>query len=434
MNLCQTLLTMLLCTFASTVVASSFETEEWETTNGAHVVFYQAMEVPMLDITLAFAAGSAYDAQQFGLSALTTRLLNQGNGGFNADVIAERLAETGAQYEASNNQDMQVFNLKTLTEPQALKKAAETFTDIINHPDFPNDAFYHEKNQQLMAIAEAQESPDEIANQTFFQILYQTHPYAHPIIGNQNSVQRLMLEHVRQFYQRFFVGKNTVIVLVGAIDKSEAKRLAEQIVGRLPAGRAAPPIPKAPSLTEEINIEIPFASSQTVLRLGQIGINHHDPDFFPLLVGNYILGGNPLGSELADELREKRGLTYGVQSQFAPMPGNGPFIISLSTKNSQTKTAIDVVHQTLSDFIKKGPTETELLAAKQYLTGSYPLSLASNRSIATMLLKIAFYHLPKDYLHTYIARINAVQAIEIKNAFKQHITQDKLLQMTVGRT
>ena len=151
------------------------------------------------------------------------------------------------------------------------------------------------------------------------------------------------------------------------------------------------------------------------------------------MVGNYILGGGALVSRLAHELRENRGLTYGVYSQFSPMPGKGPFLISLSTKNSQTKTAIDVTRETLTSFIKTGPNEQELKAAKQYLTGSFPLSLASNRSIADMLLKIAFYHLPDDYLQTYIDHINAVTIESIKIAFQQLIISNKLLQVTVGK-
>ncbi len=176
-----------------------------------------------------------------------------------------------------------------------------------------------------------------------------------------------------------------------------------------------------------------FPSSQTVLRLGQLGITHHDHHYFPLIVGNYILGGGSLVSKLSHELREKRGLTYGVYSQFFPRPGKGPFLISFSTKNSQSKTAIEVTRTTLSTFIKTGPSAHELLAAKQYLTGSYPLSLASNSSIADMLLKIAFYHLPSDYLQTYVEHINAVSTEDIKQAFQQLIVPNKLLQVSVGK-
>ena len=428
-----TLITLLMLALPQASVAKSFETAQWQTKNGTKVIFYQAMEVPMLDISIAFRAGSAYDQENFGLSALTARLLNQGSNGVSAKIIAEKLADTGAQYEEENNQDMIVFNLKTLTTPDALKKANETYASIISHPDFPESSFQREKNQQLMAITQAQESPDEIANQTFFQLLYKKHPYAHPINGTKESVSALTILQVRDFYHQYFVSSNAVIVLVGAIDQPLAHQLAEAIIKDLPIGQKALETPKATALTEEMNIEVRFPSSQTILRLGQLGITHHDENYFPLMVGNYILGGGALVSRLANELREKRGLTYGVYSQFSPMPGIGPFLISLSTRHSQTKEAIDITRKTLRSFVQTGPNEHELLAAKQYLTGSFPLSLASNRSIANMLLKVAFYHLPENYLETYVERINAVRINDIKMAFQQQIIPTKMLEITIGK-
>ncbi len=428
------MITLICVVLPNICLGNPFETSKWQTKNGAQVVFYQAMEVPMLDISVAFRAGSAYDGEQFGLSALTTQLLNQGSGGLDANKLADTLAKTGAQFDKATNQDMIVCNLKTLTRPDALKKATELFTSILTHPDFPEEAFNREKNQQLMAITEAQESPNELANQTFFQVLYKAHPYAHPVMGNQKTVSAITREQVLQFYHQFFVSQNAIIVLVGAIDASTAKILAENISQNLPKGPPAPEIPAAKKLNEALDIEVTFPASQTVIRLGQLGITHLDRDYFPLLVGNYIFGGGALVSRLSEEIREKRGLTYGVSSQFYPMPGVGPFLISLSTKNNQAKTAIDLTRAALSRFVKSGPSEQELQAAIQYLSGSFPLSLASNRNIGDMLLKIAFYHLPDDFLQTYIAHIHAVSRDEIKTAFQRVIEPNQLLQVTVGKS
>lgn len=431
----KTLFTLILLSisFASNLQASTFKTQQWHTKNGAKVVFYQAMEVPMLDISIAFAAGSAYDGKHFGLSALTSDLLAQGNASMDATQIAEKIADTGAQLDNEISRDMVVLSLKTLTNEDALKQAIDTFGLIVSKPDFPQDAFEREKNQQLMAIAQTQESPDDVANQIFFKTLYQTHPYAHPVNGTRESVKALQLSDVRQFYQHYFVGSNAVIVLVGAIDQQKAQQIAEQLTQNLPQGQPAATIPKANQLKDKEKISIDFPSSQTMLRLGQIGINHHNPDYFPLTVGNYILGGGALVSRLAYEVREKRGLSYSVVSQFMPMPGDGPFIISLSTQNKQAATALKVTEDTLANFISQGPDAQELLDAKQYLTGSFPLSLASNSNIANMLLRIAFYHLPDNYLDSYIARINAVTTEDIKKAFHNQVNPNKMLLVSVGK-
>jgi zinc protease len=423
-----------LCFFTSIIQAANpIATQEWKTTSGTQVIFHQAMNLPMLNIGIAFAAGSAYDGEQFGLSALTTRLLNQGNKGLDARVMAEELAATGAQYSATSTQDMIALNLRTLTEPQALHKAVEVFSSIVNHPDFTAQACDHEKKLQLMAIEQLKESPDSVGVDTFYQVLYGKHPYAHPINGKSETVRAIHPEDIRRFYRHYFVGNNAVLVLVGAIDEATAHQLAEQITIDLPAGQPAMSIPQAQALTDEINIEVRFPASQTTLFLGQLGITHHNANYFPLQVGNYILGSGKLESILGHELREKRGLTYGISSQFLPMPGIGPFIIQLATEKTKTNTVIDVTRQTLALFIEKGPTPQELKAAKQYLTGSFPLSFATNRSIAEMLLKIAFYHLPADFLSTYVERINAVTTADIRQAFQDTLHPNMLLQVAVGK-
>lgn len=434
MRIFSTFITALIVTFSHNALSNSFKTEKWITPNGTQVIFYQAMEVPMLDISMAFAAGSAYDEKHFGLSALTTHLINQGNAGKDATAIAESLANTGAQFDAETNRDMVVFNLRTLTDQAALKGSTSTFAQIINHPDFPDDSFTREKRQQLMAIEQTDESPDDVASLNFFNILYHGHPYAHPVNGTKNTVTQLNKKQVIDFYKKYYVASNAVLVMVGAIDSKSAHQLAEQLTHELPKGKSAHTIPKAIQSGTAEKVNIPFPSSQTIVRLGQIGIDHHNPNYFPLMVGNYILGGGSLVSRLSTEVREKRGLTYGVDSQFVPMPGEGPFIISLSTKNEQATNALDITQNTLHGFINNGPDKEELNSAKQYLTGSFPLSLSSNRTIASLLMRMAFYHLPDNYLDTYVARINAVTEQEIKQAFKQQVNPDKLLLVTVGQS
>lgn len=422
------------CTFAlsQAFAETPFKYEQWRTSNDTQVVFYPTMEVPMLDINVAFKAGSAYDGEQFGISSLTTSLLNQGNNGMDADTIAEILADTGAQYSSQSNRDMAVFSLRTLTNIDAMTKAINNFSLIISHPDFPEASFKRGKNQQLRAIAHSMESPDTVAEDTFFNLLYNVHPYAHPIIGDTKHVQEIQIDDVRNFYKRHYNGSNAIIVIVGAIESKNAHEIAEKLIAEIPKGEPALAIPEATPLSADKNINVPFKSSQTVLRIGQLGISHHNKDYFPLFVGNYILGGGSLVSNLAIELREKRGLTYGVYSQFSPMPGKGPYIIGFSTRSDQAIEAAKITNRILTSFTEQGPTDSEIAAAKLYLTGSFQLSIASNRSIADVLLRIAFYNLSHDYLNTYLDAINKVTKTEIITAFQSHIKPNKLLQVSVG--
>lgn len=413
--------------------ANSFKTEKWLTENGTKVVFYQAMEVPILSINIAFAAGSAYDSTHFGLAALTGRMLAQGSANLDANQIAEQLADTGAQYSNETSRDMAAFSLNTLNNEAALNQAIATFTLMLTKPAFHIDSFNHEKNQQLIALSQSLESPDDVANKAFFNLLYKTHPYGHPINGNNESVKSLSLLQVRDFYKRYYVASNGVLVIVGAINSEKAHALATQITKDLPMGKPADPIEKATPLSNPETANIPFTSSQTVIRLGQIGVSHANPDYMALNVGNYILGGGALVSRLSDEVREKRGLTYDVNSQFIPMPGEGPFIISLSTKTTQAQEALKVTQDTLNAYLSTGPTLEELNGAKQYLTGSFALSLASNSNIANTLLRLTFYNLPDDYLDTYKARVEAISIDDVKQAFDRLIHPDKMVLIQVGK-
>lgn len=433
MNRFKNLIIMLSIMICTPLMAKPFTTQQWTTKNGVRVVFYQAMEVPMLDMSIAFAAGSAYDKQFYGLSALSAQMLNEGSSGLSATTVAEHLADTGAQFDISNNRDMAVFSLRTLSSIEPFTKATDIFAQIINHPDFPNDALERDKKQMLMAIDQIDESPDEVANLNFFQTLYAHHPYGHPTNGTQSTVTQLTKQQVIDFYKQYYVASNAVLVMVGAISSETAHQLADKITRELPQGVPAAAIPKALPLAHSEQINIPFPSSQTIVRMGQLGIDHHNPNYFPLMVGNYILGGGALVSQLAIEVREKRGLTYGVSSQFGPMSGKGPFIISLSTKSSQTKEALKITDEVLRHFVSEGPTKDELNAAKSYLTGSFPVSLSGNKTIADLLLRIEFYHLPKDYLDTYVDRIKSVTSEEIKRAFQAQVNPDKLLLITVGK-
>jgi zinc protease len=434
MRMINIFICVLLISLSPFASANSFKTEKWVTKNGVPVVFYKAMEVPMLDVSIAFAAGSAYDGNQFGLSSFLTHMINQGNAGKDATAIAEALADTGSQFDTESNRDMVIFNLRTLTSKEALDRSTTIFNQIINHPDFPNEAFESERKQLLMTIEQSDESPDDVANLNLFKVLYKNHPYAHSVNGTTSTIKAINKSQLIDFYKKYYVAHNAVVVIVGAVDSPKAHQIAEQLTQDLAKGSPAASIPRAKQLTKSEKINIQFPSSQTIIRLGQIGIDHQEPNYFPLMVGNYILGGGALTSRLATEIREKRGLTYGINSQFTPMPGNGPFLITLSTKNDQAQKALKIIEDTLRLFIANGPDKQELEAAKKFLTGSYPLSLSSNRAIATVLVRMAFYHLPDSYLDTYVDKINAVTVDEIKRAFKQQVDPDKLLLITVGRS
>ena len=173
-------------------------------------------------------------------------------------------------------------------------------------------------------------------------------------------------------------------------------------------------------------------SAQTTVRMGAPGMHRGDPDYFPLYIGNHVLGGSGLVSRLSDEVREKRGLSYSASSYFNPMEQDGPYLLSLQTRNDQSAQALKVLKDTLVKFVADGPTDQELESAKKNITGGFALRLDSNGKIADHLAVIGFYGLPLDYLDTFIGKVNAVTVEQVREAFKRRIHPEHMVTVTVG--
>ncbi|MBS0358302.1 MAG: insulinase family protein [Proteobacteria bacterium] len=406
--------------------------KNWSTTQGTKVYFVNIPELPIVDIKVAFAAGSARDDQSYGIATLTNNLLDQSAGDLTGDQIANQFAGIGAEYDHAVGRDIAVVSLRSLINPTYLKTALDTFSLVLSKPTFSDKDVKRLKDNQISSIQQMQESPSDIANKIFYETLYLNMPYAHPTLGTQNTVAGIKTSEVNNFYKKYYVAKNAVIVIVGAIQEDQAKKIAEQLMQTVALGNTAPAIPKPLPLKKSMTQNVPFPSTQTNIRMGQLGISHNNPDYYALMVGNYTLGGASLISRLFEEVRENRGLTYNISSSFIPLASPGPFIISLATKNSQSKEAQKITLDTVRKFLSDGPSSKELEAAKQGLTGGFPLKLDSNQAIAETLLNMAFYNLPLDYLDTYQEKINQVTQKDITNAFNKYINLNTQIIVSVG--
>jgi len=328
--------------------------------------------------------------------------------------------------------DMSVLSLRSLTEPAWMQQALDTFTTVLSRPSFPRDAFERERKRLLIALEQKKQSPGAIANELFYQAVFGDHPYAGLPEGNADSLRALTVDELRAFYHRYFVARNAVVAIVGDLDRAQAERLAEQVMSGLPAGSAAPPLPTVDKLAAPREIRRSFPSSQTHIRMGQPGMRRGDPDYFPLYLGNHVLGGSGLVSRLSEEVREKRGLAYSAYSYFLPMRQRGPFIMGVQTRNEQAAQSLAVMRQVLRDFVARGPSEDELMAAKRNLTGGFALRIDSNSKIVGNLAAIGFYGLPLDYLDRFIANVEAVSREQVRQAFQRRIDPANLVTVIVG--
>lgn len=406
--------------------------QSWQTSKGAKVLFVPAPGLPMLDVRVIFDAGSARDEGQGGLAVLTNGLLTEAAGPWNADELAERLEFVGAELGNEALRDMAVVSLRCLTDEKILNTGVETLKAVLAKPAFASQDLERLRETMLATLKQEAESPASIASKAFYAAIYKGHPYADNPNGTLETVKALNLEAIKAFHAKYYVASNAVIAMVGDLSTEKAKEVAEAIMAELPQGAHAPLVPDPKPLNAPQLESIEHPSSQTHIYMGQPGVSRTDPDYFALYVGNHVLGGSGLVSILSNEVREKRGLSYSVSSSFSPMRVAGPFIMNAQTRTSQAAEAIEVMRKTLQDFMREGPTEAQLKAAQDNISGGFPLSIASNSKIVGYLGMIAFYDLPLDYLNTLVPKVLAVTPEQVKDAFARRLKPENFVQIQVG--
>lgn len=416
-----------------TAKASVLPIHSWTTPTGTPVFFVRSTGLPMLDVRVIFAAGSGYDGDHPGLASLTNNLLGEGTTQLTADQIANEFDQVGAQFNNDVNRDMASVSLRSLTDKKYLNSALSTFESVLTQAVFTPLSFQRVIAETNASIQDGLQTPDTVALNMFNQLLYGNQAYANPVLGTPASLQTMTLNRVTQFYRKYYTAHNANIILVGDITTHEAIMIANQISKKLPLGSAATPLPMMQSTQAKPLIkQIDFPSEQTTIVLGQLGVTRNNPNYYPLIVGNAILGGLPMTSLLFQEVRNKRGLAYSVDSDFDVLRSKGSFTIQLKTRADKVADSIAVVKKTLHDFIVNGPTEAELINAKKYIDGSFPLAMSSNSAIMNVVTTIAFYHRPLNYLDTYLNHINAVTTAQIKQAMAALLHSDQLILVTVG--
>jgi len=406
--------------------------QHWQTENGAKVYFVEAHELPMVDIEVVFDAGSARDDAHPGIAAFVNGLLDQGAGQWNADTLAEGVARLGARLGNESGRDMATVSLRSLSAPPTLLAAGDFFAAVLSKPTFPQDAYERERSRTLTGIEEEEQSPASVASKAFYRVAYGDHPYAHSPLGTRESLTAMTRQDLLDFYRRYYVGRNAVVALVGDLSRSGAESLVFRVVGELPSGETPAPLPVVKNLSKGMEEALPFPSAQTHVMSGQPVVYRGDPDYFPLYLGNHILGGNGLISRIADEVREKRGLAYSAYSQFSPMRLAGPFVMGLQTRNDQSEEARRVLQQTLEKFVQEGPSQKELQEAQKNVSGGFALRIDSNGKILGYLGMIGFYNLSLEYLNQFRSNIESVTVDQIREAFQRRLNPAYLATVVVG--
>lgn len=422
---------LMIFSHAPSVMAAS-NVQHFTGPGGLQVYFVESHANPMVDVRLVARGGTAFDPPgKGGVAMLTSWMFNEGGGDMDAETFQERLAFHGISLGASADRDTLSVHMITLTDQ--LDEAWSRLADAVLRPRFDAEDFARAVEEQRAGIIKDRERPDVQASLLLRRKLYPDHPYGRPVDGTLESLQRVTLDDLRRFHADAFHAPNTVLAVAGDMDLARLKALIQHHLSGLdPSPSPHPPIPKAKPGTQghaHIRMDLP----QTTLQLGRVGINRHDPDYYALHVMNQVLGGGGLSSHLNEEIREKRGLAYGVYSYFSPQEGNGPFIVSMKTKTASTQEALTLIHQEMQRMAKKGITARELQEVQRYLTGSFPLHLDGLGKLSGTWAVIGYYKRGLDYLDKWPARINAVTLEEIRRVAQRMLDLSRFYTVTVGK-
>jgi zinc protease len=413
--------------------------QHWTQASGAQVYLVESPAIPMVDVRIELDAGDRRDpAGKTGLANVMAASLADGvratarEPALDENALGEAWAELGASFSAGANADRLSISLRSLTEPELLDPAVALAARQLAEPSFPAALWRRDRPKWIAALKEADTRPATLAVRAFSQAVYGPHPYAWEV--TPASLLRISVQDMAALHARMVRPCYARVSLVGALNRAQADALVTRLLGRLPqqACPALPAVPEVAPLTQARQIDVAFPSAQAHVLIGQPGYRRADPDHFALMVGNHILGGGGFVSRLTEEVREQRGLSYSVDSHFAPGLHAGAFTIGLQTRPDQARQALDLAREVLTKFVLEGPSEAELQAAKDNLIGGFPLLLDGNLKLLDNVANIAWHGLPLDYLDYWSERVQQLTVADVRAAMARVLQPDRMVTVVLG--
>lgn len=381
---------------------------------GEQVWFQEDHTVPMVAVTIALPAGSVYDpANKPGLAALAAYMFNEGAGTIRSEDYQAELANRAIQLAIAPDRDYLIVSVTMLTAQT--RDAMRLVALALQHPRMDADAVERVRAQMQQSLLQDASDPAAVALNRFYAVYFANHPYAHPVGGTVAGLKAITAADLRAFARAHWVRGGVKISVAGDIDAATLTALLKSAFDPLPAQAppAPPPVRNAGPIGETV---VAMSVPQPTAIFGLPGITRADPDYLAAYVANHIVGGGGFTSRLTDEVREKRGLTYGISTSLSDYRGGGLIVGQVATRQDAMDTSLAVIRQVLANYAVHGPTARELADAKTYLTGSYPLAFSSNTGIAGQLNAFQRAGLPIEYVAHRNGLIDALTLDRVKRA------------------
>ncbi len=413
--------------------AAALKPSRFVTKNGMTLLVIPQPSLPIVSVQVLVRAGAVLDPEaKAGLANMTASLLEEGTLSRSATEISEAVDFIGADFGASASKDYSTVELRVLKKD--IETGFDVLSDVLMHPRFDEKEVARVQKQVLGGIQAEQDQPGAIAMRAFQEAVYRSHPYRHAVVGHETSVPNITRADLVAFHEQYYRPNNTIIAVVGDVTEASAQKIVETYFGKWRPGKTTfPKVNLLPPLENKVLKRIDKDLTQATVMLGHPGIHRANPDYYAVLVMNYILGGGGFSSRLMADIRDDRGLVYSIHSRFSTNALPGDFSVSFQTKSGSTQEAITGVLQEMVSMQKTPVTEVELSEAKAYLAGSFPLRIDTTDKVATLLTAIEFYGLGLDYFETYAKTIHGVSQADVLRAAKKYLDPAHYALVVVGK-
>jgi len=410
---------------------AAVEIQEVTSPGGIIAWLVEEPSIPFVAMDIRFKGGSSLDPEgKRGATYMMMGLLEEGAGDRDARAFTEATESVAANFGFDTFRDSVQIEAQFLTENR--EESLALLRDAIKFPRFDQDAIDRVRTQIVSIIEGNETDPNDIAGTTLAALSYPGHPYATGQEGTIESVNALTRADLITAHKALFARDRVYIGVTGDISAAELGPLLDTLLGDLPAAGAPMPV-EAELALEGGQTIVDYRSPQSVVLFGHAGVDRDDPDFFPAFVANHILGGGGFESRLMVNVRERRGLTYGISSFLASRDYGNQWLGQFSTSNENVGPAIDLIQSIWDDMAENGVTPEELDAAQTYLTGAYPLRFDGNGRIAGILAGMQAQGLSADYIETRNDQVNAVTLEDIQRVAAEHLVVEDLHFVIVGQ-
>jgi zinc protease len=408
----------LLALWAGASTACAMTIEQVVSPSGIHGWLVREHAVPLVALSYSFHGGSSQDDPlKAGTAHLTADMLDEGAGDLDSKTYHARLEDHAIELSFNVGRDYFRGSLRTLNEHR--DEAFDLLSLALTKPRFDADALERVRAQELSELRRETTSPNELASRSWWSTAFPDHPYGRESHGTLETMPRITADDLHDYVRRVFARNDLTISIVGDIDADTAGKLIDRAFGGLPANNDLKPVPQATPSNLGRRIVIDVNVPQAVINFGGQGIARHDPDFMAAYIVNHILGGGSFSSRLYREVREKRGLAYGVFDQLVWFRRAAVVIGGTATRGDRTADALKVIESEIKRMADSGPTPEELAEAKSFLKGSYALSLDTSSKIAAQLTQIQIDNLGIDYIQRRNGLIDAITIEDAKRVAKR---------------